>query len=119
MLRCLLTAALFLAIVSTAAAEDQGTRVSGGIEYSMSANDNGWVLRSLSPVVRTTGFGAGTEYVRGIETIYLGKSCDAFHKVFGSGTWGWANGGFVVQFGNNRFPFGRQEVFGAPQACLL
>ena len=43
-------------------------------------------------------------------TLYLGKDCDAFSKVYGKGTWGWANGGFSVDFRRKSFGFGRQEL---------
>ena len=43
-------------------------------------------------------------------TLYLGKSCDTYSKLYGKGTWSWANGGFIIEFNNERFGFGRQEL---------
>lgn len=43
-------------------------------------------------------------------TIFLGKSCDAFSRVYGKGTWGWANGGFQAKFRKATISFPRQEI---------
>ncbi|MCC1482321.1 hypothetical protein J1C52_11765 [Roseibaca sp. Y0-43] len=84
--------------------------VSGGHEYGLTCNPDGYVLTSRYPVARTKGFGAATQVVSGIEKLYLGKSCDAFHPIFGGGRWCWANGGFVAEFAEFRFGFARQEL---------
>lgn len=84
---------------------------SDGHEYNSACNANGYVLTSLYPVARAVGYGASTEHVSGIETLYLGKSCDAYTKGFGSGTWCWANGGFLADFGGLSVGFPRQELF--------
>jgi hypothetical protein len=42
--------------------------------------------------------------------LYLGRSCDAFSKAHGKGSWCWANGGFAAQFKDYRFGFPRQEL---------
>ncbi|MDG1861669.1 MAG: hypothetical protein P8J02_00355 [Yoonia sp.] len=44
----------------------------------------------------------------------MGKSCDAFTPTFGKGTWGLANGGFVVIFDDYRIGFPRQGPFCDP-----
>ena len=103
--RILTTACLIASLASGANAY-----VSDGHEYSSSCNPDGYVLTSLYPISRAVGQGAMTKYVKGIETIYLGRSCDAFHPLYGSGTWCWANGGFVAEFAEARFGFARQEL---------
>lgn len=84
---------------------------SDGHSYELECNSSGYVLESEYPVTRLTGQGAATREVKGIEKIYLGKSCDAYHAVFGNGSWCWANGGFVAQFPTHRFGFARQELY--------
>jgi len=89
--------------------------VSGGHEYSLQCNADGYQLTSKYPVTRTVGSGAATQYQSGIEKLYLGKSCDAFHKLFGTGDWCWANGGFIADFDGASFGFPRQELFCEPE----
>ena len=81
-----------------------------GKEYDASCNADGYVLTSKYPVTRMIGTGVDTQAVPGIETIYFGKSCDAYHKLFGKGKWCWANGGFLAEFPDHTFGFGRQEL---------
>jgi hypothetical protein len=81
-----------------------------GHQYRYSNNENGAVLQSVNPISRFKGQGAATEIVTGTETIYLGKSCDAYSEFFGSGTWGWANGGFIIDFQKGAVRFPRQEI---------
>ncbi|MVO15477.1 hypothetical protein [Parasedimentitalea huanghaiensis] len=83
---------------------------SEGHQYRFSNNPDGAVLESLYPVARFTGTGAMTQVITGIETLYLGRDCDAFAKMLGNGTWSWANGGFVVELGAGRIGFPRQEI---------
>jgi hypothetical protein len=85
--------------------------VSGGHEYDPTCNVDGYVLTSKYPVARTIGQGAATQFTTGIEKLYLGRSCDAFHASLGSGQWCWANGGFVASFSEMEFGFGRQELY--------
>jgi hypothetical protein len=85
--------------------------VSGGHEYDIACNEAGFILSSKDPVTRTKGSGAMTQNISGIEKIYLGKSCVAFHEVYGTGTWCWANGGFVADFADFSFGFARQELY--------
>ena len=68
----------------------RGCSDGGCTEFHGTVNRHGLVLRSP----RTT--------------LYIGKSCDAYSKVYGKGRWEWANGGFVVQFPHKRFGFARQ-----------
>lgn len=84
--------------------------VSGGHEYEASCNADGYVLISKFPVTRTIGQGASTQYISGIEKLYLGRSCDAFHALYGTGQWCWANGGFKADFADAMFGFARQDL---------
>lgn len=83
---------------------------SAGHRYEYKCNKHGLVLSSKHPISRFVGSGAGTSIVEGIETIFLGVSCDAQHKVFGTGKWGWANGGFLIEFDKTSIGFPRQEL---------
>lgn len=85
--------------------------VSGeGHQYRYEQNANGAVLSSLYPVARFVGTGAAAQIETGTEILYLGRDCDAFSQTLGHGTWSWANGGFVVEFGHHRIGFPRQSV---------
>ena len=46
----------------------------------------------------------------GTETIFLGSDCKTAHGIFGIGKWCWANGGFLAEFADYDFGFGRQEL---------
>lgn len=84
---------------------------SDGHQYSLSCKKDGYVLRSLQPVSRFVEGGVSSRVVNaGHEKIYLGKDCDAFHKVCGGGKWCWANGGFLAEFPQLRIGFPRQEL---------
>lgn len=84
--------------------------VSDDVEYDIACNDEGYVLTSKHPVTRMVPTPVDAEAVIGIETIYFGRSCDAFHKDFGKGKWCQANGGFRAEFSNRTFGFARQEL---------
>lgn len=88
-----------------------------GHSYQMACNTNGFVLTSDYPVARFIENGVLSEIEEGIETLYLGKSCDAFTQVYGNGTWGLANGGFAVSFDDYRIGFPRQAPFCEPDAA--
>jgi len=95
---------LFLATPATA-------QVSGeGHIYETACNASGYVLTSEYPVGRFFGSGAGTTIIEGHEVIYLGTSCDAEREGWSTGTWCWANGGFVLEFDEYRIGFPRQEL---------
>ncbi|WP_157776498.1 hypothetical protein [Nitratireductor aquibiodomus] len=81
-----------------------------GHQYTYASNENGAMLESINPVSRFKGQGAGTRVITGTEKLYLGKSCDAYSEVLGSGSWGWANGGFIVDFPKASVKFPRQEI---------
>ena len=86
---------------------------SDGHSYNSSCNSNGHKLSSEYPVSRFIEGGGGASRIeRGIEVFYLGKSCDVSNKVFGSGTWCWANGGFRIEFDDGALVgFPRQELY--------
>lgn len=81
-----------------------------GHQYGYVRNDSGAVLTSLYPVARIIGTGAAAQQVTGMETLYLGRDCDAFSQVLGDGRWAWANGGFVVELAGASIGFPRQEI---------
>jgi len=74
-----------------------------GVEYTTTKNQHGVVLKSRKA------------------TIYLGKGCDAYSPQYGKGTWGWANGGVLVELSKKKIGFARQESpFGSNDSrCLL
>lgn len=105
---------LFLTILLMLFAVKAGARelTSGGHIYEQTCNSAGFVLTSKFPVSRTVGnVGALQRQVVGIEKLYLGKSCDAFHKLYGYGEWCWANGGIRADFSEGGFGFPRQELY--------
>ena len=102
---------LLIAALATAASPATGQGyVADGMEYEIACNADGYVLTSKYPVTRMVSTPVDAEPVTGVEKIYFGKSCDAFHKVFGEGKWCWANGGFIAEFPARTFGFGRQEL---------
>jgi len=87
------------------------------VGFDSKANKHGLVLTATGMLYTLKGFGAGTEYIpKGFSkrregmVVYLGKECDAYSKLYGEGSWSWANGGFVVEFKDKRIGFGRQEI---------
>ena len=101
---------LVSSIAAPSGAQDMAYISADGHQYDLECNANGMVLTSRHPVSRFSGTGAMTEVTTGIENIFLGKSCDAAHGVYGEGTWGWANGGFGAEFPDYRIMFPRQEL---------
>jgi hypothetical protein len=71
-----------------------------GHRYDYTCNEHGMVLKSAFPVSRFIEGGAGSKVIEETEIIYLGKNCDARHRLFGNGRLRWANGGFWVNFDN-------------------
>ena len=100
-----------LMIGGPASAEDARWISSLGDAYTALENANGGILTSVYPKFWFVEAGANSHVEEGPDIIYFGKSCDAFHKVFGKGTFGWANGGFAVEFeSGQRIGFPRQEL---------
>ena len=54
---------------------------------------------------------------RGIETFYFGKNYDTAHKLFGKGTWGWANSGVGAEFDGLCLMFPRQGLREGIDGC--
>ena len=92
--------AITIILLTSAAAQAQNrTHVDGaGTKYSYTVNENGAVLKPMD----------------GGAPLYLGRSCDAYSPRHGTGTWGWANAGFTVEFAERQFGFARQELYPNP-----
>ncbi len=104
---------IFIALVmftTQASAQSASYFSSFGDEFLLSTNEDGGVLRSVYPKAWFVEAGAESRIEKGNDVIYLGKNCDSYHKLFGKGTWGWANGGFRVDFENTNIGFARQEI---------
>jgi len=99
-----------LAVAMIGAASQAHAYVADDIDYDVACNGDGYVLTSKVSVTRMVTTPVDAEPVVGIEKIYFGKSCDAFHKLYGKGKWCWANGGFLAEFPQHSFGFGRQEL---------
>ena len=84
-------------LTSPAYAEVEPVSSSGDI-YTFSENVNGFVLTSKYPKSRFIEQGASSYFVDGPDVFYFGRSCDAFHELFGNGSWSWANAGYGAQF---------------------
>ena len=114
MQRVTLCLAMGSALIFSSAAV-QADYEAGGHLYDLKCTNDGYQLTSKYPVSRTTGTGATTQRTTGKEVLYLGRSCDSFHQLYGTGTWCWANGGFAAEFADMRFGFGRQELWCEPE----
>ncbi|MGR3490693.1 MAG: hypothetical protein ACU0DW_01435 [Shimia sp.] len=100
---------LFL-LTSPAWAQDRSVLSSEGTIFEVATNENGAVLTSRYPKAFWTNAGVNSSWDIRPATIYLGLSCDVSSPDYGDGTWGWANGGFWIDFDSGlRFPFPRQE----------
>ncbi len=82
---------------------------SDGDKYTIKYNKHGAILTSVN-TKQFTKNNAGVERVSKRLKLYLGKDCDAYSDIYGKGSWGWANGGFRIDFKNKFFGFPRQEV---------
>ena len=105
MRKCALIALSLLLACGTA-----GAYTSEGHEYDLSCNENGYVLRSQDRVSRTTERGGVARTVTRRETLYLGRSCDAFHRLFGVGKWCWTDQGFGAEFIEQSIWFPEQQL---------
>jgi hypothetical protein len=79
-------------------------------EWNLACSEDGYRLTSKYPVSRFFEAGADSEITSERETLFLGRSCDAIHKLFGKSTWCWANGGFRAEFEKHTIGFPRQEL---------
>lgn len=93
-LRCILGGLLMLGTLGTAIVPASAYVSNAGHEYELQCSRDGYELKSSYPVSRMVGIGADSRWVRERESIYLGRSCDAYLKTYGYGEWCWANGGF-------------------------
>ena len=78
--------------------------------WTLTCNASGFQLKSRDPDTRFVEAGANSSVSDGLETIYLGRSCDAEHAVLGKGKWCWANGGLYAEFKCHRIGFPRLEL---------
>jgi len=109
---------LSLIIISSLSSAYVGCYSKGCTEFSGERNKHGVILISDGNKykwVGDTGVNMHPVEMKNAKKLkkiilYLGKSCDAYSKRYGKGTWSWANGGFIVEFKNERFGFGRQEL---------
>jgi hypothetical protein len=112
--------ALSLCLAAPAAAQDEMLYYSAdGDIYVLALNENGAVLTSKYPKAWFTGQGADFDIDVRHSIFYFGKSCDAYHDVYGEGTWGWSNFVFGAHF-ENRYTllFPRQELI-QPEEWLM
>ena len=106
------------ALFTTMAALSASPAIAGGYlsedghEYSITCNASGFAMKSRAPVTRFIEDGANSRAVKQrTEVIFFGKSCDAFNKAYGAGTWCQANAGFSATVGGKDILFPRQEPF--------
>lgn len=106
-------AVIFVAVAANlvASSAPSSAYVAGGHEYELSCTKDGYQLKSKYPVSRTIGSGANSRVITERETLYLGRSCDAYLKPYGYGEWCWANGGFRAAFDEGDIGFARQELW--------
>ncbi|RYH05872.1 hypothetical protein [Tropicimonas sp. IMCC6043] len=102
-------AVITCSVVGPAVAQDQTYSSWNGHQYTLTCNADGIVLKSVFPVVRFAGHGAGMREIVGIETLYLGRNCDAWSEALGTGHWRWSNSGFWAVFEQREIRFVRQE----------
>lgn len=102
--------ALGAALLAGTAAAEEFPYVGDNHAWKLACNASGYVLTSRDPVVRFHEGGANSRVTDQVETLYLGRSCDAFHPVLGTGTWCWANGGFRAEIAGEIIGFPRQEL---------
>lgn len=82
---------------------------SDGDKYIAEFNKHGAVLISENTKYFVENNASGRTQKTKLK-LYLGKDCDSFSKIYGKGTWWWANGGFSVDFANKKIGFPRQHI---------
>lgn len=106
--------AILLALASGVAlanANDDIVYIGDNHSWIGTCNASGYQLTSKYPVSRFIEAGVDSRSTEEVETLYLGKSCDASHKVLGKGKWCQANGGFSAEFERGAsIGFPRQEL---------
>jgi hypothetical protein len=111
MMRAALSGPILAAMLTSPAYAEVERTSDSGDRYTVSENEHGFVLTSKFPKSHFIDQGAYSYYVEGRDVFYFGRSCDAFHKLFGNGTWFWVNAGYGAQF-ESEFSlwFPRQDV---------
>lgn len=85
---------LLLGTLTLPAAAQSVRETADGERFLLTNNRHGFVLTGVE------------------ETIYLGRSCNAFsaRAGAGAGSWAWADGGFCVTIASDGLCFPRQDV---------
>jgi hypothetical protein len=105
--------AVFLA--GSAGAQSLQYLSTDGAVFAYEKNKHGAVLTSIEsleePLFANGGDSVGSPPG---DILYIGRSCDAFSKDYGSGNWSWTNGGFIIEFPDIRVAFPGQAIDLAP-----
>lgn len=105
--------ASFFAVMLAGAAPAQSLQYlsSDGAVFAFEENRHGAVLTSIEPLEDALFVnGMNTPSIEPGDVLYLGRSCDAFSKNLGDGSWSWTNGGFIVEFSTVRVAFPGQAI---------
>ncbi len=106
-----LTVVMGLALAGPGAAQGGTFLSADGSEFEFEKNRHGAVLTSVEPQSQSVFAGAGaTPRFSPGEVLYLGRSCDAFTRQFGDGTWNATEDGVLVEFGPVRLAFPGQDM---------
>ncbi len=101
--------AVFLA--GSAGAQSPQYLSTDGAVFDYEMNRHGAVLTSKEPTEEPLIFteGEGVRIQPG-DVLYIGRSCDAFSKEYGRGSWSWTNGGVIIEFSDIRVAFPGQAI---------
>ena len=100
----------FVVIGTAALAQSTEYFSMDGDLFAFEENRHGAVLTSIEPtsdILPTTDVAPKTKVG---DIVYVGRSCDAFSKEFGEGSWSWSNAGFIVEFPDLRLAFPGQAI---------
>ncbi len=106
-------AILTVVLATAAVAQEDVYATSDGTEYVASTAKDGALIMSREVLTLPVTDDAGTRDQDMIDVVFLGNDCVAKSEVFGLGTWGWANGGFVIELPGHSIGFPRQAPFWA------
>lgn len=110
-------AALLVLLCGTAIAQDQQLLSADGALFSYQENRHGAVLTALDQSSQAPLLSVPNASVMTVgEVIYLGRSCDAFSRIYGDERWRSAGGSFLVEFQQLRVVFPGQELGIAPNS---
>ena len=98
-----------LALAGPGAAQGGTFLSADGSEFQFEKNRHGAVLTSIPPQGETVFSGGVPQFAPG-EVLYLGRSCDAYARRFGDGTWNATEDGVLVDFGEVRLAFPGQQM---------